>query len=472
MKLPKGAEMNWTNKRSFPAAIIKVPMTVNARTRLATPMKLIIVLVLAICASVPCVASDSFIVRASSSAISGIVSRHGLTLVAPLDSPQGEVFLLNNTSGEPFNQMEAELEADVEVQGCEGNPQVTLAESAVVNQSTAAILDGSISPASVQYFGTVALGRYVSQPATAIIRLRDVQNKEHITGAGIVAVIDTGVDPNHPVLTPSLLPGYDFVHDVADSASEFSDLPAGNTAVLNQSTAAILDKVQVVLVNQSTAAILDQSTAAILDTTQLPAAFGHGTMVAGIVHLAAPTAKILPLKAFSGDGTGTLANILRAIYYAVDHGAKVLNMSFSLPDASQELMSAMNYATQHGVIPVAAVGNTGQPAVFYPAALSNVIGVGSTSDFDVRSAFSSYGSMVYVAAPGEGVVTTYPGGNYAAAWGTSFSAPFVAGAAALIVQVDGRVNETDVAVAIGHGRSVAQMGRGRIDLYQAVEHAD
>ena len=74
----------------------------------------------------------------------------------------------------------------------------------------------------------------------------------------------------------------------------------------------------VAMVSQSTAAILDQSTAAILDYNNLPHAFGHCTMVAGIVHLVAPSAQILPLKAFSGDGTANLSNILRAVYFAAD----------------------------------------------------------------------------------------------------------------------------------------------------------
>src|SRR2546426_9667854 len=101
-------------------------------------------------------------------------------------------------------------------------------------------------------------------------------------------------------------------------------------SILDQSTASILDQNTIVILNQSTASILDQSTASILDTRQVPQTFGHGTMVAGIIHLVAPAARIMPLKAFEADGTAHLFDILRAIYYAVDHGAKVINMSFSL----------------------------------------------------------------------------------------------------------------------------------------------
>src|SRR2546422_6667019 len=102
----------------------------------------------------------------------------------------------------------------------------------------------------------------------------------------------------------------------------------------------------------------NQSTASILDTTQVPQAFGHGTMVAGIIHLVAPTAQIMPLKAFKADGTSNLFDILRAIYFAVDHGAKVINMSFSMVNSSPELVRAINYANGHGLICVSSAGNT------------------------------------------------------------------------------------------------------------------
>jgi len=91
-----------------------------------------------------------------------------------------------------------------------------------------------------------------------------------------------------------------------------------------------------VVVQQSTAAVLDQSTAAVLDGSPY-VAFGHGTMTAGLVHLVAPKAKILPLKAFSSDGTAYLSNIIAALYYAQQHGANVVNMSFDLSVPSSAL---------------------------------------------------------------------------------------------------------------------------------------
>ena len=100
---------------------------------------------------------------------------------------------------------------------------------------------------------------------------------------------------------------------------------------MNQSSAAVLDgggSAEPTYVNSSTIAVINQSSAAVLDGGGY-SAFGHGTMTAGIVHLVAPTAKIMPLKAFSADGSGYLSNVIRATYYATEHGAKVLSMSFS-----------------------------------------------------------------------------------------------------------------------------------------------
>src|SRR5690242_9776855 len=246
----------------------------------------------------------------------------------------------------------------------------------------------------------------------------------NISGTGTVAVIDTGVDVNHPVLIPVLLPGYDFTRN-QPGASEWLDWPLQNSTVQGQQSG---------VVQQSSAAILDQSSAAILDG-QPCAAFGHGTMTSGLVHLAAPTAKILPLKAFSANGTGYLSNIIAALYYAVQHNANVVNMSFDLTSSSPALNQAVTYANKAGVVLVAAAGNEDTSARVYPAAMNSyVVGVASTNDWDNRSSFSNYGSAdVWIAAPGENIVSTFPGGTYASSSGTSFSSPLVAGTAALFL---------------------------------------
>jgi subtilisin family serine protease len=293
-------------------------------------------------------------------------------------------------------------------------------------------------------YGTHAWVGYVQQPAVYLTNAATAQ-QQHYTGTGVVAVIDTGVDPNNPILAPVLVPGYDFTRNVAGYASDLADINQSTAAILEQSTAAILEQQQVVQLNQSTAAILEQSTAAILEGQKLPAYFGHGTMVAGLVHLIAPSAKIMPLKAFNADGSSSTSNIVRAIYYAVDHRANVINMSFSLPTISDEVMRAINYATRKGAVCVASVGNEGQAALVYPAAFGNVIGVASTNQQEQRSSFSNYGAdLVTVAAPGEALITTYPGAHYAAVWGTSFSSALVAGGADLLLAAANNNSATQV----------------------------
>jgi len=109
-------------------------------------------------------------------------------------------------------------------------------------------------------------------------------------------------------------------------------------------------------VNQSTAAVLDQSTAAVLDGNPQYAAFGHGTMVLGVVHLVAPKAQLMPLKAFRSDGTGFLTDILRAIYYAVQNGANVINMSFNTKTNSPEFSRLWTMPTGKASLAPASAG--------------------------------------------------------------------------------------------------------------------
>lgn len=414
--------------------------------------------------------SDRYILRTKAAAdVAGIESRHGLKTVRTLDNPANFIFLVQGPAGADPDLLENEVEDEAEVNGLERVKDLELPElnAANLNQSVAAILDTVSDQRFVAYYGSAAWNRYVNQPAGSIIKLPQVRPLATGTGA-TVAIIDTGVAPNHPALSRSLVPGFDFTRNQAGTASEWADL--------TQSVAAILDQggrpQQIAVVNQSVAAILDQSVAAILDTRSLPAAFGHGTMVAGVIHLVAPTAKIMPLKAFTAAGTANTFDIVRAIYYAVEHGANVINMSFSLVGQSRELMHAINFATERGVVCVASAGNSAKEgAQVFPAAYRSVISVASTSNVDARSAFSNYGDvLIHVAAPGEGVITTYPGGHYAGAWGTSFSAPFVAGAAALMRQVDPATNGYKTASDLGDRAEElgVGLGQGRLDAYAAV----
>ncbi|MGA3097684.1 MAG: S8 family serine peptidase [Bryobacteraceae bacterium] len=407
-------------------------------------------------------AADQYLVRVPSSKIGDVVARHGLTLLRSLQgSARGFHVVLAPSGTDP-----RDIASDPSVQDLEEDSNVLLPEAAPDFQGQASLqVNGLGAPTALSFFGVQALGAYVEQPAGAVIALDGARNIA--TGAGTVAVLDTGVDPNHPVLKNSLVPGYDFTRNIP-GGSEMNDLDQSTTAILDdaQSTTAILDKTQVMVLNQSTTAILDQSTTAILDRASLPGDFGHGTMVAGLVHLVAPAAKIMPVKVFTGDGAATLSQIVAGIAWAVDNGANVVSMSFSSPTGSEAMKKVIAEAIAKGVVLVAAAGNDGEQIVVYPAGYG-IIGVGSTDDWLRRSSFSNYGSIVTVAAPGEGVITLYPGNNYAAGWGTSFSAPLVAGGAALLVQL-GSTNQSQAAQALSQAVFIGQqLGAGELNLVMA-----
>jgi subtilisin family serine protease len=433
--------------------------------------------------TLPLVAQTSYILTVSPANAPSVISNHGLQVVKELYDGSLCVYLVTSPSAD-VNAVEVEVESDTTVSGFEAEQTALLPEKsqltqATLTQSTAGILDFFLNRTPVTFFGSSVPSYYLTQPATTVIRLNDGRNATNLTGRGIVAIIDTGVDLNHPLLTGVLVPGYDFTRDIP-SASELADLNPATAAALQQSTAGILDANNVYILNNATAAFLNQSTAGILDQSTagildgvlgtLPEDFGHGTMVAGVVHLVAPSAGIMPLKAFRADGSSNLSDIIRAIYYAADHGASVLSMSFSMSQSSRSLQAAVNYALNKGVVVVAASGNDGLKTLVYPASIGGVDGIGSTSNADARSTFSNFGSgVVALAAPGEGVITSYPGGNYAAGWGTSFSAPMVAGAASLVLQARPSSKPGDVLNALSKAKSIgSDMGYGRIDLYQAL----
>jgi hypothetical protein len=383
----------------------------------------------------------------------------GCHIVETLGDPSKELFLVTPSVLGSLEELLAILSLQLGIVSVEVDQVLNLIETPPLTF----IPNGLADALPVDYYGTAVWQGYLDQPASSIINITETQNRFHVSGSGVVAIIDTGVDPLHPALAPVLLPGYDFVHN-ANGADETGDLAHSTVAVLDGGGGSPA------YVSPWTAAVVSQAGAVALNNSKY-AAFGHGTMVAGIVHLVAPRAKILPLKAFSSDGTGYASNIIRAIYFATARGSKVVSMSFSFTNSSSAMSDAIEYANGKGVICVAAAGNEGKEIKLYPASLGQVMGVASTSNSDTLSSFSNYGPQVeWVAAPGENIVSTYPFGVYASSSGTSFSTPFVSGTAALLVNVDSSVNQSSAANAIGHAKQISpQLNRGLLDTYQAVQ---
>jgi len=242
---------------------------------------------------------------------------------------------------------------------------------------------------------------------------------------------------------------------------------------------------------------------------------GHGTFVSSLAAGSTTNAegvagfggdaRLLAVQAAAADGTMTDVDEAAAIVYAVDHGAKIVNMSFGGPVTSPTEQSAIAYAAAHGVLLVAAAGNSGQTGnqPSYPAALLQPLGsngqggvglvVAASSLTGARASFSNYGSYISLAAPGENVFgalssssdpyywprQSLPGsaaGIYGYGSGTSFSSPEVAGAAALVWAANPHLTAADVAEileqsASGHGGWNQDTGYGVLDVAAAVARA-
>jgi len=432
-------------------------------------------------------AQDELVVRTSSAIDSSLLARHNLSVLA-VDGKRN-LYRLRTAPGASGAAVSAALGGESSVVTAELNSRTSLPAPVKLDQSTVSVLNQStvsvlnqravsglsqstvsvlnalVDMRSAQFYGSTVISGYVNQPAMRIIQ-NDAAHRIS-TGIGVViADISNGVDANHPVLRGALMPGFNFLNNSND-VSVFAGLNQSTVSVLNES--ADLNQSTVSVLNQSTVSVLNQSTVSVLNS--LPAMFGHGTGVAGILRLVAPQAKIMPLRAFSLDGNGQMYDVIRAIYYAADQGAGVINMSFSCDCDSKGLRDAIAYADRQGVVLLASVGNDSSRVPLFPAAYQSVLGIASTNFDDSRAAFSNYGSAVSVAAPGTGIITAFPGGKYAAFWGTSFSTPQVAGEAALLMQRGVRGYWVDWSIlrsADNDDTRGAGLGYGRIDLLQAL----
>ena len=263
----------------------------------------------------------------------------------------------------------------------------------------------------------------------------------------VVAVIDTGVDTDHPDLVGNLIfPGKDIYNNDSDPND-------GN---------------------------------------------GHGTHVAGIIAAVTNNAlgiagvswyaKILPVKVLNDDSepSGGFAEVIAGIEWAADNGARILNLSLGSTGYSALLQLAVDYARDSNCVVIAAAGNDDVSQENYPAACNGVIAVGATDELDNKASFSYYGNWIDVCAPGVSIYSTFPNTghvhslhpstfNYAILQGTSMAAPFVSGVAALIIarnpaitgsQVESRIiNGTD---DIGEEGKDLLFGYGRINAVKAI----
>ena len=415
--------------------------------------------------------------------IGAVNKAHGTKTVRQIDGTP--IYLVQTDILDIDGQVLQQLQNDRSVESAEPNARVSLRSRSdapldpALVQQMASLLDGQTL---TTFYGCTVLQAYVNQPAVAITRVSEVRNLS--TGAGTrIAYIDTGVDFQHPALAPWLDPGIDVLNDA--SASELDGLSQQMASLLDQQMASLLDQQMASLLDNRFIFVLDQVMASLLDgetknSGNFPADFGHGTLVAGVLHLVAPEARIVPIKAFNAYGQTTMFAITEAVYRATQMRVDVLNMSFSTTQDSPAFRKALVDAHAAGIAVVASVGNDANNTVtYFPAAYPNVIGVAATDFADRLASFSNYGRAVSVDAPGAFVVSTVPGGRYAAAWGTSFSAPMVAGEIALLASLRGQgqsdtvlvVNTADPIDSLNPGYA-RMLGNGRINALQAMRYAN
>ncbi|MDP1679825.1 MAG: S8 family serine peptidase [Candidatus Nitrotoga sp.] len=255
-------------------------------------------------------------------------------------------------------------------------------------------------------------------------------------GSGVtIAILDTGVDITHPDLAPNIVPGW----NTYDNNSNTTDV------------------------------------------------YGHGTMVAGTAAMAANNsmgsagvawgAKIMPVRISAPNGSVAYwSTVAQGIYWAADHGARVVNISYGGVSGSSTVQSAAQYLRNKGGVAVVSAGNTG--GLLGYAASDSMLVAAATDSNDLRASWSSYGSYVDISAPGVSIYTTLRGGGYGNVSGTSFSSPIVAATAALMISANNNLSPADIdqilkSTAIDRGTTGYDnyYGAGRVDAAKAVATA-
>ena len=259
-----------------------------------------------------------------------------------------------------------------------------------------------------------------------------------------VAVVDTGAQLDHPDLEENFkgVSRYDFVEDDRNPTERKVGLDADGDGIKDE-------------------------------------LMGHGTHVAGIVDRMAPAAKIMPLRVLNSEGRGNTFTIAKAIVYARSNGADVINLSLGSSHRSAMLQEVIKDTINNNVVVAAAAGNSNSNLPHFPAAgngtaasADGLVAVSAVDRYSKKSGYANYGAWVDIAAPGNGIRSTFPIGMYANWSGTSMATPFVSGQAALIHAVHGSLGPAGVEAKIRHSAQsltlknltyVGMLGAGQAD---------
>ncbi|MFH1072716.1 MAG: S8 family serine peptidase [Nanoarchaeota archaeon] len=299
--------------------------------------------------------------------------------------------------------------------------------------------------AEPNYIGTVQLipndSYYVNQWAPEKIGL--LQSYDITLGSPdiTIALVDSGVDQDHPDLVQNLYPGYDFVNEDSNPEDDF----------------------------------------------------GHGTRMAGIIAAqtnngigvagTCPNCMIVPIKAANSEGWLTSYDVYQALQYAMNlhtlqgipenpHPADIISMSFKFDYSNGYLTSAIQEAHDSGAILVAGAGNDNNADMRYPAAYPEVIAVANTNESDGKHISSSYGSWVDIAAPGRNIWTTNYYNSYGVSTGTSASTAMVSGLVGLMLSRNPALDQAQVLQILQDTAAPVngfpEIGGGRIDAFHAL----
>ncbi len=276
---------------------------------------------------------------------------------------------------------------------------------------------------------------YYASDQWGLPAIRAPQGWDYETGSSavVIAIVDTGIDLGHPDLSAKLVAGRNILNPI---------LPPNDDN-------------------------------------------GHGTHVAGIAAASSDNglgvaglswgARLMPVKVLNSAGSGTFANLAAGIVWAADNGAHVINLSVGSVNPSSLVENAIAYAHAADVVIVAAAGNTWGGGVLYPARYDHVIAVSAVSPGNALSPFSAVGPQIDLAAPGESIFSTSPGGVYLNRDGTSQAAAYVAGLAAILRGMPGCGSADNIewlmestALDLGPAGPDAQFGAGLIQVDAAI----
>jgi subtilisin family serine protease len=296
---------------------------------------------------------------------------------------------------------------------------------------------------SIPDLGDETQQQFQDQPASSTVQV-DLAHERH-TGQGItIAVIDTGMAFEHPQTRDRIMrPGADFAGGDGTGVSQPNNTDDDNDSEVDES-------------------------------------LHHSTFIAGLIHLVAPDARILPIRALETDGKGTAFGVAKAIFHAIDAKVDVINLSHGMVYDSRAVKKAIDDAIEAGIVVVVAAGNRGEHLVgggvdedcmSYPASYEEVIAVAAVAQTLAKTAFSDYGPGIDVSAPGIDLLSTYGDADFALWSGTSFSAPFVSGAVALILEKYPCLSPEDVRTLLmqtaqpdNNSDLAGLMGAGVVDL--------